>query len=243
MLILAVMVTVGCRRAVDPLIVPHRSAVVLTGGSNTSMMYLARTTEGLLAIDLGWWREPAVLERSLRSLGATASDIQWVFLTHSHRDHIAAWPEVRHARVFVGASEEPLLVGDATHRGRLARWAERMKPSRLPRRGELRITTFAQDTTIIIGADTLRAFVLPGHTPGSAVYLFRGVLFLGDAVTHSRLGGFAPAKPRYSDDPRAAAANLARLWPRLPAGEVRYACTAHAHCAAFSARFLDDVAR
>jgi hypothetical protein len=68
-------------------------------------------------------------------------------------------------------------------------------------------------------------------------------LFLGDAVTHSRWSGFAPARRGYSDDPGAAAANLALLWARLPADAVRHACTAHARCAPFDARFLRDVAR
>jgi glyoxylase-like metal-dependent hydrolase (beta-lactamase superfamily II) len=57
-----------------------------------------------------------------------------------------------------------------------------------------------------VGADTVRAYVVPGHTAGSAAYLFRGVLFVGDAVTHTRAGGFAPARRGYSDDRRAAAA-------------------------------------
>ena len=241
--VLVVAAPLACRRAVDPLIVPHHSAVALTGGMNTSMIYLARTSEGVLAIDLGWWGEGPALNGALKSLGARTSDIQRVFLTHSHRDHIAAWPAVRHARIYVGAVEEPLLTGAATHHGGLLRWIERMKPSHLPRRGELRITPLSRDTTIVVGVDTLRAFLLPGHTPGSVVYLFRGVLFLGDAATYSRAGGFAPAEPRYSADPRAAADNLAGLWPRLPDGAVRYACTAHAHCAAFTQRFLEDIAR
>jgi glyoxylase-like metal-dependent hydrolase (beta-lactamase superfamily II) len=105
------------------------------------------------------------------------------------------------------------------------------------------VRTFATDTTFVLGADTLRAYVVPGHTAGSAVYLFRGVLFLGDAVTYSWWRGFAPARRGYSDDPRAAAANLARLWRRLPPGAVRHVCTAHARCAAFTAGFLGDVAR
>ena len=233
----------GCHRAVAPLVVPGSSAVALTGGSNTSMIYLARTSDGVLAIDLGWWGHRDALVRALDSLGASTADVRWVFLTHAHRDHVAAWPTVRHARVHLADAERPLLAGTAAYRARIPRWAERIRPSRLPRRGELQLHGFSRDTTFVIGADTLRAYLVPGHTPGSAVYLFRGVLFLGDAVTYSRAGGFAPAERRFSDDPRAAAEHLTRLWQRLPPGEVRHACTAHAHCAPFTARFLADVAR
>ena len=113
-------------------------------------------------------------------------------------------------------------------------------PSRLPGPGDLELYGVGQDTTLLIGGDTLRAYVVAGHTPGSVVYLFRGVLFLGDAVTYSRWGGFAPAKRGFSDDPREAARELARLWPRLPIGAVHHACTAHARCAPFTT-VMEDV--
>ena len=242
-LMLAAMSLGACARADAPLLEPRHSAVALTGGSNTSMIYLARTTDGVLAIDLGWWGYRGPLDRALDSLGAAANDIRWVFLTHSHRDHLAAWPDLRHARFHVGDGELPLLTGTAAHRGWIPLWIERLRASRLPRPGELDVYTFTRDTTFRVGADTLRAYLVAGHTPGSVVYLFRGVLFLGDAVTWSRWGGFAPAKRGFSDDSRVAAENLARLWPRLPPGAVRYACTAHARCTAFTPSFLADVAR
>lgn len=102
--------------------------------------------------------------------------------------------------------------------------------------------TFSRDTSFVLGADTVRASVVPGHTAGSAVYLLRGILFLGDAATYSRLGGFAPAKPGFSDGARLAAESLERLWSRIPAVSVRYICTAHARCAHFTRAFLGDVA-
>ena len=233
----------GCGRAIAPLIEPRQSTVALTGGANTSMIYLARTTDGVLAVDLGWWGQRRALARALDTLGASVADVKWVFLTHSHRDHVAAWPVMRHARIHIAGAELPLLVAASTHGGWITRLMDRIKPTRLPRAGELTLHTFNQDTMILVGADTLRAYLVPGHTPGSVVYLFRGVLFLGDAVTYSPAGGFAPARPGFSADPDAAAMHLARLWPRLPPGAIRYACTAHARCAPFTPHFLADVAR
>jgi hydroxyacylglutathione hydrolase len=223
--------------------VSRQAAVALTGGSNASMIYLARTTDGVMAIDLGWWGYRQALTRALDSLNATAADVRWVFLTHSHRDHIAAWPTVRHARFYVGGPEQPLLVGSTAHSGWIPRWTEHIKASHLPRPGDLAVSTFSQDTVLVVGADTVRAYLVPGHTRGSVVYLFRGVLFLGDAVTYSRQGGFGPAKRGFSGDPRAGAENLARLWARLPTNGVHYACTAHARCAPFTPRFIADVTR
>jgi hypothetical protein len=75
------------------------------------------------------------------------------------------------------------------------------------------------------------------------VYLFRGILFLGDAATHTRWGGFAPARRGYSDDARVAARNLEALWARLPRNAVRYVCTAHAKCGPLTSDLLADIRR
>lgn len=179
----------------------------------------------------------------LRTLDATPSDVRHVFLTHAHRDHLAAWRHVRQATFYVAGSEYARLVGVERPRGWIPRVAEWVNPARYPRAGALAIVTFSRDTTFVLGADTVRAYLVPGHTPGSTVYLLRGTLFLGDVVTYTRRGGFSPAKRGFSDDTQLAAANLSQLWERLPAGAVRHACTAHARCAAFTPEFLADIAR
>lgn len=233
----------ACHLPAPPLSEPRQAAFALTGGSNASMIYVARTTDGVLAIDLGWWGHGKSLTRALESLDATTADVRWVFLTHSHRDHIAAWRTLRQARFHVGAAEQSLLFGDSAHGGWIPRWTDRIKATRAPKRGELTISAIGRDTVLVVGADTIRAYLVPGHTPGSVAYLFRGVLFLGDAVTYTRRGGFAPAKRGFSDDPRTGAANLSRLWEKLPPGAVRHACTAHGRCAQFTPQFVKDVAR
>ena len=234
---------VGCSRAVSPLQLPGASTVALTSGPNTSMIYLARTTDGVIAIDLGWWGHERALDAALRDLRATRADVKHVFLTHSHRDHIGAWRSVNRARFHLAAAEVSRLLGDTAHRAWIPRFADRLKRPRLPRAGELQVTSFTRDTTFLVGRDTVRAYLVTGHTAGTTVYLFRGVLFLGDAVTYSRFGGFAPAKRGFSDNRKAAIENLDDLWDRLPADGVRYACTAHARCAPYTRKFLDDVAR
>ena len=230
----------GCTRSVRPLKSPD-ATVAVTGGPSQSMIYLARTSTGLIAIDLGWWGARQAIAGAFRELDGSPDEVTDVFLTHTHRDHIAAWPLLRRGRFHVGQAEAPLLVGESRHRGLIPRVAERLKPSGLPKPNELDVRPFTGDTSFVFGHDTVFAFTVPGHTAGSTAYLFRGVLFLGDAVTYGHLSGFGPARRVYSDDARVAAANLDSLLARIPAARVHHVCTAHAHCTAYSARFLRDI--
>jgi hydroxyacylglutathione hydrolase len=222
---------------------PAGSAVALSGGPNTSMIYLARVEDGLIAIDLGWWGAERSVRRALHTLTATPENVTDVFITHSHRDHVGAWPLVRRSRFHLADSERPTFVGERDHRGWIPRAIERVKRSAMPRPGEVDVRTFSRDTLFAFGRDTLYAFVVPGHTAGSAVYLFRGTLFLGDAATYRRWGGFAPAKRGFSDDAGIAARSLDALWTRLPARAVRIVCTAHAKCAPLTPELLADMRR
>src|ERR671939_76633 len=85
----------GCARAVGPLVQPGCSAVALTAGPNTSMVYLARLDGALIAVDLGWWDAPRKVRQALGELDATPAEVTHVFLTHSHRDHVGAWRLLR----------------------------------------------------------------------------------------------------------------------------------------------------
>jgi glyoxylase-like metal-dependent hydrolase (beta-lactamase superfamily II) len=236
--LLALAAAAACNARNPELAEDSRSAIALTGGMNTSMIYVARTDSGVIAIDLGWWGHGAPMTHALERIGATPTDVKRVFITHSHRDHIAAWPMVQRARFVMAEAERPRMIGALPHRGLLVRWSERLKHSHLPDSTQLDIRTFSRDTSFILGRDTLRAFTAPGHTAGSAVYLWRGVLFMGDAVTYLPFRGFRPAKRQFSDDHQAAIANLTTLWPRIPMRDVRVICTAHGECAPFNRELL-----
>ena len=75
----------------------------------------------------------------------------------------------------------------------------------------------------------MEAFAVPGHTPGSAVYLTRGVLFFGDSARASAEGDVRKAVGLFSKDGGQNVASLkalsARLKPR--AAEIRELAFAH----------------
>src|SRR5688572_13734672 len=83
--------TAACNARNPQLAEDARSAVALTGGLNTSMIYVARTDSGVITIDLGWWGHHGPMSRALSRLDAKPDDVRRVFITHSHRDHIGAW--------------------------------------------------------------------------------------------------------------------------------------------------------
>lgn len=217
------------RRALEE---PGRATTATTNGPNGSLLYAARTDAGVVVVDLGWSGARGALVGALERLDATPRDVAAVLLTHSHRDHVGAWPAVGHAPFWVGAGERALLLGEAAHGGWMARWADRLWRPRLPREGMLTIREIAGDTALVFGRDTVRGYALPGHTAGSVAWLVRGVLFVGDGMSHDKTDGrLRVARPSFSEDVPRARASLARVAAAVAPRDVRLVCTAHGRCA------------
>jgi glyoxylase-like metal-dependent hydrolase (beta-lactamase superfamily II) len=197
------------------------------------MIFLASTDAGPIVIDLGWVGGPEALARGLRASGWEPADVAGVFLTHAHRDHIGAWQVVADAPFHLALHEVPLLTGGEPPPGPLDRLGDRIWPADRPEPGRLDLRPFTADTAIPLGTDTVRAFVVPGHTRGSAAYLLRGVLFIGDAAAPRLTGGLGPPAGAYSFDVAAGRAELVRLFDRIAELDVRFVCTAHARCYPF----------
>ncbi|HUG01677.1 MAG TPA: MBL fold metallo-hydrolase [Longimicrobiales bacterium] len=240
--VLAVIACGGCTHGLDAVAADPAATLATTGGPSRSMIYARRTPAGVILVDLGWFDARAALRRRLASIGARPEDVVAVLVTHSHRDHVGGWRAVRGARFFAADGELELLHGRSEHGGWLARWGDRLWRPDLPEAGEIRVRTFASDTVLTFGWDTVHAFPVPGHTAGSAAYLIDGVLFLGDGLSHSRVfGGFRPPVGRYSEDPLRARRSLISVLRRARPLGVETVCTAHANCAPFDDTFLLDV--
>lgn len=242
-LAVACVLLTGCTRDLDLIQDPPNAVARTTTGPWASMVYLARTDSGIIAIDLGWTGAEEALPRAASDLGASPGDVRWVFLTHAHRDHIAAWPLVRHARFVIGDAEVPALTGQAGYRGWATRMGDEMNEYPRPGAGELDLVGVGADTAIALGRDTVFAFPVPGHTPGSTMFLFRGILFGGDAINWRPGSGFQGARPEFSDSVAQSRESVRALWARLRPGRVRIMCSAHGKCAVSDSLLRDRVLR
>lgn len=211
---------------------PPRSMAITSAGPSQSMIHVTRTGAGLLLVDLGWWGVEGSLKDDLAALDAGVEDVHAVLVTHAHRDHIRAWPHVKHATFYMAEAEVDHFHGVALPEGWIPRVADQIVPPQRPAPGEVDVLTFSGDTAMVFGADTVLAFLVPGHTAGSTAYLIRDILFVGDAVAHTLTGGPQPALAVYSDDAALARESLHVLRARLRNLQVEptWICTAHARC-------------
>jgi glyoxylase-like metal-dependent hydrolase (beta-lactamase superfamily II) len=233
----------GCTYHLAAIQDPGRAVAFTTAGPWRSMVYAARTDSGTVLVDLGWLGAGHRLRGKLRSIGTAPGEVTDVFLTHSHRDHIAAWKTVRGARFHLWMPEAPFLVGTKRHVDLPSRLAWSVFGRTGPKPGQVDVRVFSGDTAFVVGSDTVRAYPVPGHTAGSAAYLFRGILFVGDAVARKPLRGFGGADPLFSMDTRMNRQGLIGLFARVPMERVRWVCNAHGKCAEPTERFIAKVTR
>jgi glyoxylase-like metal-dependent hydrolase (beta-lactamase superfamily II) len=161
----------------------------------------------VVLIDAGKDASGKAILAALARRGLAPSSVVGIFLTHGHGDHTAACKLFPGAEVYAMANEVG-LVGDAA-----------------------KVTHPLEDGAVTkVGDTVIEAYAVPGHTPGSAVYFARGVLFFGDSAGAWKDGAMMPAVRLFSGDPAQNIASLkaleARLRPR--AAEVQTLAFAHA---------------
>ena len=224
---------------------PPTAAVTTTAGPWTSMIFAARTDSGVFVIDLGWGRASTGLRSVLSRIDADTADVRWVFLTHAHRDHIGAWKSVTDAVFVMGRDEVPGFVGESSYKGFGPRMGEFLNDTHRPHKDSVTIVALGGDTSFVFGQDTVRSYAVPGHTPGSTVYVFRQTLFAGDAANYGALAGFRGALRVYSDSVQQSHESMRALFARFDSSgvQIRTLCTAHGKCAAMDSALRSRVAR
>lgn len=168
--------------------------------------YVVPVAGGVVLVDTGEDERGALLEVLIANRPVLA-----VLVTHAHHDHYAAAARFPNVPVFVGADDIARMKGETQHQGAIqTQWrANNGGKDRLPPL-PAQLSPLVDQQQLELGAETFRAIAVPGHTPGSFVFLYRDVLFGGDTAMAIN-GAIRPIDDGYSDDPAQALASLAKL--------------------------------
>jgi hydroxyacylglutathione hydrolase len=220
---------VGIRSSVGrfsaPTFIAQDFGEVVGGGVR---VFGARSGNKVLLFDAGLDQHGRGVDALLAALHATRADVSDVFLTHGHGDHIAAAPLFPNARIHGGAGDVGLAATGEPVEAFAAKLMRRVMGDLIP---SVRVTDPLQGRSdvFVAGDDAVTCLPMPGHTPGSYAYLYRGMLVVGDAMnwdgkTLVELPSMFEARPEQS---RQAIRQLATLLQGL---SVERVCTAHAGC-------------
>lgn len=189
-------------------------------------IYGARAGGGIIIFDAGVDPRGDALDRLLGTFGATRSDVRDVFLSHGHFDHVAAAPLCAHAKIHVGAADVDFLAQRAPVYGT---FGVKLLNAIFPVPPVTATDALVGRSDILVGGDKIIAIPVPGHTPGSYLFAFDGILFAGDSINidGDKLD-FAMAA--FTKDREGNRRSVAALDEALKGVDVQIVCTGHQGC-------------
>jgi glyoxylase-like metal-dependent hydrolase (beta-lactamase superfamily II) len=202
---------------------------IVVASSVSSYVYAAKVGNKVIVFDAGADPDGKPIDAVLGWLHAGRGDISDVFFTHGHGDHTAGASTLGKVRVRMGA-------------GDIALAEKKVPPEALAGKAMTLAMSYPAVTatdpitgpaTIDIGAGAdakkVKAFPIPGHTPGSYAYLYDGVLFVGDAMIFKQ-GRLDPAIKLFDAHPDENKASIRALQKQVENEEIDIICTGHGGC-------------
>jgi hydroxyacylglutathione hydrolase len=225
--ILAGAATIGLRVARGkPSAVEEVKPGIVAVSSVSSFVYAAKVGSKVILFDAGADPAGSPIDAALAWLHAGRSDINDLFLSHGHGDHSAGASSLGHIRIRLGAGDLPLA-------------EKKVPPEALAGKAFTLAMGFPAVTasdpltgpaTIDVGdGKQVKAFPIPGHTPGSYAYLYDGVLFVGDAMIFKQ-GRLDPAIKLFDAHPDANKASIRALQKQVENEDIDIVCTGHGGC-------------
>jgi hydroxyacylglutathione hydrolase len=175
-------------------------------------------------IDAGADNKGTALLQDLQMRHAGPDNVIAVLLTHSHQDHIAALPLFPKAMIYATKREVPLAAGQEDYNGPLFKVM-----------GERNATPFNVTNPVddgqsfTVGNLQVTAYLVPGHTEGSAAYLINGVLYVGDAIQFTSNGQVIGPSKIFSTSRTEGEASLKHLAQEVQphASDVKFIASGH----------------
>jgi glyoxylase-like metal-dependent hydrolase (beta-lactamase superfamily II) len=183
----------------------------------------ARVGDKVVLFDAGMDEEGRAVDALLKLLKASRGDVSDIFLTHGHPDHIAAVGLFPTAHVHAGAEDAGWLAGTERPTLLLPRLFSAIMPTTTahltdPMKGVVEVR--------LADGHLVRCLPAPGHTQGSYVYLYDGVLIVGDIMRFS--GDQLKALPSLVDaNPEQNKHAVRSLKPLLQGATIDFISTGH----------------
>ena len=177
----------------------------------------------VILVDCGNDHKAKAILDALKQMGLGREAVRTILLTHAHPDHIAGCTVFPDAEVFAMAAEQSLLEGRTAARSPIGFLMGKKNSG-------IHVARYLQDGDALQRGNVLvTAYLIPGHTDGSAAYLAAGTLYLGDSADSAKDGSLLPAKRLFSNDIAQNLASLKRLAEELKpqASEIQYLEFAH----------------
>ncbi len=139
------------------------AANIYSVGSKDLGVYLITTDDGHILIDTGVIEMHEQIKTNVKTLGFNVENIKIILSTHAHFDHVQGHEAMRKATgaevMAVGLDAEALRLGkDISPLG-----FEGWEPVK-------NVKTLQHGNTVTLGATTLKAHQIPGHTQGCTVW-------------------------------------------------------------------------
>lgn len=173
--------------------------------------FLIDLDDGVALVDCGNDPEAKALFAALGERGLEPSAVKAIFITHGHADHIGGCAKFPSAMVYGFQGDRGLMEGTEAAKGPLPKLMgpQKAKATKLG-------TPLVDGAVVQLGSVGVQAWHLPGHTGGSAAFLVRDVLFLGDSATAEVGGALRGAPWVFSDDVEQSKASLRALAGKVP---------------------------
>lgn len=193
---------------------------------------------GVVLVDTGFDESGADLKKAL-----AGRPVRAVLLTHAHIDH---WSGVHTLDVvgvdgagpvvYAGAEDAAILEGRREYRSFAQTLLNHLYPKpQLPKH----LRSVVDGEVVSVGGEEFVARHLPGHSPGSTVWLWRNTAFTGDALFGEADGSLSMAPTLLSDDDEQARRSVSLLWGMAPTILLDGHGGRTDHAAAHIQRFLD----